>query len=169
MRRFLFTTLLFLFCGSFISLGWAGESGSFIGHNPPWGSGIENFPYLVEYKTAGDIKYYQKPYSDPVSDQMAGIRSYHVTYGFKNDKLYARILKIDTVDDFQKALDHMVASFGEPKEKVDDNTYIARWQTLVLKVKLKYNKENKSMKIGTYYMPIAGNEFDLEKNFDATP
>jgi len=169
MKRYLVTTLLLLFCGSFISLGWAGSSGSIIGHAPSWGSGIEEFPDLVQYKTAGDIEYYQNPDSAPVCDLMAGVKSSHVAYGFKNNKLYARILEIDTVDDFQKALDHMVQLFGEPKEKMDDKTQIVRWQTKTLKVKLKYNKEKKSMKMGTYHMPSAGKDFDIEKSFEATP
>jgi hypothetical protein len=169
MRRFLVATLLLLFCGSFISLGWAGGSGSINGHAPSWGSGVEEFPDLVQYKTAGDIKYYQNPDSAPVCDLMSGIKSSHVVYGFKDNKLYARILKIDTVDDFQKAHDHMVELFGKPKEKMDDKTHISRWQTKSLKVKLKYNKEKKSMKMGTYHLPSAGKDFDMEKSFESTP
>jgi hypothetical protein len=169
MRRFLVTTLLLLFCCSFISLGWAGSGGSLNGHDLSWGAGIEKFPDLVLYKTAGDIKYFQNPASAADCELMADIKSSHVAYGFKNGKLYARILKIDTTDDFQKVHAHMVELYGEPKEKMDGNTHIDRWQTEDLKIKLKFNKEMKVMKMGTYHMPSAGKDFDMEKSFEATP
>ena len=169
MRWFLVTTLLLLFCCSFISLGWAESGGSINGHYPSWGSSVEEFPDLVWYKTAGDIKYFQNPDSAAVCDLLAGIKSYHVVYGFKNDKLYAGILKIDTLDDFQEAHDHMVELFGEPKEKMDNKTYVDRWQTKELTVKLKYNKQKRSIKMGAYHMPSAGKDFDMEKSFESTP
>lgn len=169
MRKFLIITLSLLFCCSFFSLGWAGESGSINGHKPSWGSSAEAFPDLVHYKTTGDIKYYQNPDSAPVYDLMTGIKSSHVFYGFKNDKLYARILKIDSVDDFRKAHDHMIELFGKPTEKIDDKTHIDRWQTEILKVKLKYSTEKKSLKMGTYHIPSAGKDFDIEKSFESTP
>lgn len=169
MKRFLFIIVLLLFCGSFISLGWAAQSGSSNGHSPSWGSSPEEFSDLVKYKTAGDVTYYQNPDSGPVYDLMTGFKSSRVVYGFKNNRFFARILRIDTVDDFQRALDHLVRLFGEPKEKIDGKTHIARWQTEELKVKLKYNKETKSMKMGTYHMPTAGKNFDVEKSFETTP
>lgn len=168
MRRYLVTTLLVLFCFSFFTLAWAGDA-KLDGHNLPWGKGIKEFSELVLYKTAGGIKYYQNPDSSADCDLTAGIKSSHVAYGFKNDKMYARIVKIDTVGDFKMIHAHMVELFGEPKEKMDGKTHIDRWVTENLKIKLKFNKDNMSMKMGMYYMPLAGKDFDLTKSLDSAP
>jgi hypothetical protein len=168
MRRVLVTTLLMLFCFSFISLAWAGDA-KLDGHNLPWGKGIKEFPNLVQYKTAGGVKYYQNADSSVDCDLIAEIKASHVAYGFKNDMLYARIVKIEKVDDFKKLHDHMVELFGDPKEKMDGQTHIDRWATENLKIKLKLNEDTKTMKMGMYYMPLAGKNFDLNKSFDASP
>jgi transcription-repair coupling factor (superfamily II helicase) len=136
----------------------------------PWGAGIEEFPELTEYKAVGGIKYYQK--SDMGSadcDVLAGLTSSHVAYGFKNNQLYARLVRIDTLEDFDKVHDHLVDLYGEPEEKMDNTTHIDRWKSADLKIKLKYNKDTKLMKLGTYHVPSAGKEFDVEKSFDAAP
>jgi len=151
-----------------MSPAWAGEA-KLDGHNLPWGKGVKEFSSLILYKTAGVIKYYQNPDSSADCDLTAGIKGSHVAYGFKNDKLYARIVKIDTVGDFKKMHDHMVKLFGKPKEKMDGKTHIDRWVTENFKVKLKFNKDNMSMKMGMYYMPLAGKDFDLTKSFDSAP
>jgi len=160
MRRYLVTTLLVLFCFSFISLAWAGDA-KLDGHNLPWGKSIKEFSNLVLYKTAGGIKYYHNPDSSADFDLTATIKSSRVAYAFKNDKLFARVDVIDTVDDFIKILDQMVELFGEPKRKMDGKTHIVRWVTENLKIKLKFNKDNMSMKMGMYYMPLAGKDFDI--------
>ena len=168
MRRSLVPTLLILFCFSFISLAWAGDA-KLDGHNLPWGKGIKAFSNLALYKTIGGIKYYQDSAGSGDCELTTGVTSSHVAYGFKNDKLYARIVKIETVDDFKKVHDHMVELFGEPKDKMDGKTQIYRWVTENLKIKLKFNKDNMSMKMGMYYMPLAGKDFDLTKSFDSAP
>jgi hypothetical protein len=55
----------------------------------------------------------------------------------------------------------MVELFGEPKEKMEGKIHIVSWVTEKLKIKLKFNKDNMSMKMGMYYMPLAGKDFDI--------
>ena len=160
MSRYPATTLLVLFCFSFISLAWAGDA-ALHGHNLPWGKGIEEFSHLVLIKTAGGISYYHNPDQSTDCDLTPGIKSSRIFYAFKNDKLFARIDEIDTVDDFIKILDQMVELFGEPKEKMEGKIHIVSWVTEKLMIKLKFNKDNMSMKIGMYYMPLAGKDFDI--------
>jgi hypothetical protein len=168
MKRFLLTTFFILFSFSLIFTAWAGET-KLDGHNLSWGKDITAFPNLVPYKTAGDIQYYQNPAPSADCDLTAGVKSSSVAYGFKNGKLYARFVKLETVADFKKMHDHMVKYFGDPKEKMDGKTHVDRWETDTFKIKLKFNKVNMSMKMGTYYLPLAGKGFDLDKSFDSTP
>ena len=168
--RVLFTILFVLFCGFCVSSAWAGGNTALDGHNMPWGKGIEAFPELVEYKAAGNIKYYQSSNKGTADcDVLAGIKSSHVAYGFKDGKLYARLVRIDSLDDFDKVHDHLVEMYGEPKEKMDNKTHIDKWKTANLKIKLKFNKETKQMKIGTYHVPSAGKDFDIDKSLEASP
>ena len=160
MSRYPATTLLVLFCFSFISLAWSGDA-ALHGHNLPWGKGIEEFSNLVLIKTVGGISFYHNPDPSTDYDLTPGIKSSRIAYAFKNDKLFARIDEIDTVDDFIKILDQMVELFGEPKEKMEGKIHIVSWVTEKLKIKLKLNKDNKSMKMGMYYMPLAGKDFDI--------
>ena len=118
MSRYPATTLLVLFCFSFISLAWSGDV-ALHGHNLPWGKGIEEFSNLVLIKTVGGISFYHNPDPSTDYDLTPGIKSSRIAYAFKNDKLFARIDEIDTVDDFIKILDQMVELFGEPKEKME--------------------------------------------------
>jgi|GEM_PF-2055405 len=154
MKRFLVTPFLILFCLSFVFPAWAGDT-ECNGHKLAWGKGIKEFPGLALYKKEGGIKYYQNPESSGDCDLTAGIKSSHVAYGFKNDKLYTRIVRIDTVGDFKKMHDHMVNLYGDPKEKMDGEIHIDRWIAENIKIKLKFNKVNMSMKMGMYYMPLA--------------
>ncbi len=127
---------------------------AFEGHDIPWGDDISAFGDLTFSHEAGGIKYYNVN-GEKVCD-ITKISAAKITYGFKGDKLYARIVNIGNAPDLDKLHNHFTDSFGRPELVKEEGWTIKKWTQDDVKIKLKENDEETLHKFGMYYLPLAG-------------
>jgi hypothetical protein len=125
-------------------------------HSPtetlPWGMRLADFPDLVKYKSAGGIDYYRMP-NQKESPLFSGNPA-DVAIAFKNGKLYAYLVAINNISEFEKHLLLFKEIYGAPKLKREGDTRIFRWRSGNEKIKLKYNDKTGAMKLGIYHAPV---------------
>ncbi|OEU67626.1 MAG: hypothetical protein BA863_10475 [Desulfovibrio sp. S3730MH75] len=144
MRKFvpLFMCALFVFGLTCVAVA----SGS--SHNIPWGANVSEFHNLTMTKEADGIKYYDVK-NEKVCE-ISDLATAKITYGFKNDKLYARIIDINNPQDFDKVHSHFFKTFGEAKVKQEGDWAIYKWSVNDVDIKLKENKKANRVKFGMY-------------------
>lgn len=119
----------------------------------PWGLSVEEFPGLAKYKSQGGIDYY-RVYGEEQSPLFPGTPA-DVAVAFKEEKLCAYLVAINSLKDFDKSLRLMNETYGEPKKKIEGATMIYQWRSGNEKIKLKHNQKTGQMNLGIYYAPVA--------------
>ena len=122
--------------------------------NLPWGTKIVELPDLKLVGDKGPVSYYQNP-NEQLTILDKPIPS--PIYGFYEDLLFAVYTNVETYANFDSVYDYLTEKYGPPKTtlRVAANQNIETWKTGDVKIKLKQNKQNWSMKLAFYYMPIA--------------
>ncbi len=115
----------------------------------PFGEDAVRFPFLQKYKSVDDVDYYRSP--EVTRSDLFGSDPANVAFGFKAGKLYAYLVDMDTVSEFDAAVERMVALYGDPVVKREGYEDVYRWNTDALKVKLKYDTAEGKMKLGMYF------------------
>jgi hypothetical protein len=80
-----------------------------------------------------------------------------VIYGTQQHRFYAAFLLIDAMETFDDIKAYMEKRYGFPKVSWsaagDQTTY--RWKYKTIRMKLKFNQQDRRMKLAFYFMPIA--------------
>lgn len=149
MKKRLIYALCSLFILSICCVAYAAD-----GHESiPWGENISTFKGLTFSHEAGGVKYYTVK-GEKVCD-ITKIAAAKVTYGFKGDKLYARIVNILDSSDLTKLHEHFTDSFGKSAMVEQDGWEIHKWTKGDVKIKLKEDEDETVHKLGMYYLPLA--------------
>lgn len=119
----------------------------------PWGESLSAVEQLEFVRAVKDIRYYKVNKVEACG--IARIEDTRVTYGFRNNKLYATIVEIDKAKDVKKVISLLIDEYGLPDTKQNDGWDIYRWENDDLKIKLKSQYTTDRIKIGMYYKPLA--------------
>jgi len=139
--------LCFVFVLSMVSMAFASED-----HDIKWGADVSEFKNLTLSHEADGIKYYAV--SGETVCEISNVAVAKITYAFKGDKLYARIIDIDNAPDFEKVHNHFMKTFGKATAKQEGNWEIRKWTDGDVKIKLKDNKKENKVKFGMYYQKL---------------
>ncbi len=144
------------FCLVFLCLAATAWAGGFDCARPPYGAllrDINDHDYFVKFDAKGGIAYYN--YTGPcrliLHEQTAPI----IVYGFVDGRLYSRIVRTDR-DDLGMIRSMATKVAGSPKESVEGDWTILRWDfpDKNVKMKVKYNNVTEASKSTTYYEPL---------------
>ena len=144
--------ILFLLSASLQILHAADLRDGFLGI--PWETNISELPNLAKISEKENVAYYgdsQKTYT------VYGIETPYVVFGFYKDKFFAAYIQVESIQVFNRVMDHINQKFGSPQKilKVIEQQTIYRWKHENNKIKLKlYEKEGK-MKLSFYYAPLS--------------
>ncbi len=148
--------LLFLIC--LVALTWTPAhamdlSQGFLGYH--WGQDITANDAFELKHSGGIIDYYvntQEGYS------ISEVDSAYVVFGAIDGKLYAVFVGIETEQGYERAKDYLLSRFGNPKVKKQGQTLEYSWLEYDFKVRIKLKKDQRdgSMKMAFYYRPVAG-------------
>lgn len=118
----------------------------------PWGEQLSTLEKVTFSHMAGDTRYYTMSKPDPCGFNK--FEETRVTYGFRDNKLYATLIEIDRARDLGKVAGMLINEYGLPDTKADDGWDVYRWETDTLKIKLKSQYSTDRIKIGMYYKPL---------------
>lgn len=122
----------------------------------PWGEPLSAVEEITYSHTAGDIRYYTVNKVEACG--IAKIEDTRVTYGFRENKLYATFVEIEKAKDVKKVISILMDQYGLPDSKKDEGWDVYKWETDTLKVKLKSQYTTDRIKIGMYYKPLIPKE-----------
>jgi len=131
----------------------------------PWEADIrEQKGYELLYEK-GDLRYYIQP--DTVRE-VKGFKISRVVYGTQDHRFFAAFLLIDSMETFDDIKAYMEKRYGFPKISwsVAGNQTTYKWTYKAIRMKLKFNQQDRRMKLAFYYTPIANqvNEQEAEAN-----
>ncbi len=122
----------------------------------PWGEPLSAVEEITYSHTAGGVRYYTVNKVEACG--IAKIEDTRVTYGFRENKLYATFVEIEKARDVKKVISLLMDQYGLPDSKKDQGWDIYQWSTDTLKVKLKSQYTTDRIKIGMYYKPLIPKE-----------
>jgi len=118
----------------------------------PWGEKLSVVEQIKFSHNADGISYYTVTKVEPCG--LNKLEDTRVTYGFRDNKLYATFVEIDHVRSLGNVVGLMIDEYGLPDTKVEEGWDVYRWETDSFKVKLKSQYSTDRVKIGTYYKPL---------------
>lgn len=119
----------------------------------PWGEKLSAVEQIEFSHTAGDIRFYKVTKVEACG--INKIEDTRVTYGFRENRLYATFIEIDRAKHLGKVAGLLIDKYGLPDTKTEGGWDVYRWETDTLKVKLKSEYSTDRIKIGIYYKPLA--------------
>ena len=129
----------------------------------PWGNDIRHHKgYQLLYEK-GDLRYFIQPDTARV---VKGFKITRVIYGTHQHRFFAAYLLIDSMETFDDIKAYMEKRYGFPKVTWsvagDQTTY--KWKYKTVRMKLKFNQQDRRMKLAFYHAPIANqvNEAEAE-------
>jgi len=118
-----------------------------------WGDSASKYSGLSTVGAKGGVSYYSNPEETYAVGSVAIDK---VIYGFFEDQFFGVYLNIDSVDVYDKLLEHMKAKYGLPAYKTTSNDlFVYKWKQQDVIIKLKMNKATKKMKLAFYFQPIS--------------
>ena len=119
-----------------------------------WGTNIADLPDLVKISKKEDVSYYG---NSKQSYTIFGIENPYVVFGFFKDRLFATYIQVESIQVFNRVIDHISQKFGPPQKilKVIENQTIYRWKHENSKIKLKLHENEGKMKLSFYYTPLS--------------
>lgn len=118
-----------------------------------WGDSALKHSGLSKLAVKGDVSYYSNAGETYTVGNVAIDK---VIYGFYEDQLFGVYLNIDTIEIYDKLLNHMKSQYGLPAYKTTSNDLIVyKWKRQDVTIKLKMNQTTKKMKLGFYFQPIS--------------
>lgn len=118
----------------------------------PWGEPISAVEEITFSHAADGIRYYTVNKVEACG--ISKIEETRVTYGFRDNKLYATIVEIEKAKDVKKVVSILIDEYGLPDTKEHEGWDIYRWENKDLKIKLKSQFTTDRIKIGMYYKGI---------------
>lgn len=118
-----------------------------------WGASASKYSGLAQLGNKGEVSYYSKPGE---TYTIGDVSIDKVIYGFYNDQLFGVYLNIDSIDIYDKLLDHMKSQYGLPAYKTTaNNLLVYKWKQQDVTIKLKMNKPAGKMKLVFYFQPFS--------------
>lgn len=118
-----------------------------------WGDSASKYSGLSELGDKGDVRYYSKPGE---SYSVSNVLIEKVIYGFYKDQLFGVYLNIDSIEIYDKLLNHMKSQYGLPAYKTtSNNLFVYEWKQKDVTIKLKMNKPTEKMKLAFYFQPFS--------------
>jgi hypothetical protein len=119
-----------------------------------WATNISNLADLVKVSEKNDVSYYRNPKK---SYTVFDIETPHVVFGFYKDKFFSAYVQVESIQVFNRVIDHLTQKFGPPKKilKVLEQQTIYRWKHEDTKIKLKLHEQEGKMKLSFYYAPLS--------------
>ncbi|MCJ2164348.1 MULTISPECIES: hypothetical protein [unclassified Pseudodesulfovibrio] len=148
--RVLFFTIMLVL--AFVSTSPAAEECKAI----PWGAPISAVEEITFSHLAGGVKFYTVTKVEPCG--IFKVQGAHVSYGFREGKLFTTLVEIDKAKDVKKVVSLLMDSYGLPDHKKSDGWDEYRWETEDLRIKLKSQYSTDRIKIGMYYKPLIPKE-----------
>lgn len=113
-----------------------------------WGDSAAKYSGLSELGDKGDVSYYSKPGE---TYTVGNVLIDKVVYGFYRDQLFGVYLDIDSIDVYDKLLNHLKSQYGLPAYKTTStNLIVFKWKQQDVTIKLKRNKPTEKMKLAFY-------------------
>lgn len=127
-----------------------------------WGESVLKYSGLSKLADKGDVSYYTKPGE---TYTIGNVSIDKVIYGFYRDQLFGVYLNIDSIEVYDKLLNHMKSQFGLPAYKTTaNNLIVSKWKQQDVTIKLKMNKPAEKMKLAFYFQPFSsklnGNQWE---------
>jgi hypothetical protein len=111
-----------------------------------------------------NVVYYSQPH---VVHTIHEIPVPNVVYGFYDDQFFAVYIDLESEEVFGEFRIYLKSQYGNPDKSFSMKTgeTVYKWNQGKVKIKLKTNEENYSMKLGIYYVPLSQkvNEEQMEK------
>lgn len=120
----------------------------------PWGTNISELEDLVKVSEKNDVSYYG---NSKKSYTVFDIETPYVVFGFYKDKFFAAYVQVESIQVFNRVIDHLTQKFGPPRKilKVIEEQTIYRWKYEDTKIKLKLHEKDGKMKLSFYYTPLS--------------
>jgi len=128
-----------------------------------WGVDIRDQKGYELLYEKGDLRYYIQPNTVRT---VKGFKIARVIYGTHQYHFFSAFLLIDTMETFDDIKAYMEDRYGFPKitwsVAGDQTTY--KWTHQAIRMKLKFDQQDRRMKLAFYYKPIANkvNEQEAE-------
>lgn len=122
----------------------------------PWGEPLTAIEQIEFSHAAGGVRYYKVTKVEACG--INKIEDTRVTYGFRENKLFATIVEIDKAKDVRKVISILIEEYGLPDTKKDQGWDIYKWENKDLSIKLKSQYSTDRIKIGMYYKPLIPKE-----------
>jgi hypothetical protein len=125
-------------------------------HGMPWASSATEFAAnLSQVRESGPVAYY---IPSGTLYQAAGQTVPTVVYGFYRDRLFAAYIQLGSPVQFANLKRHFSGRYGAPKTEHDADRHLTvlRWKTGDVHIKLKMKDPGDEIKMGVYYLPLAG-------------
>lgn len=122
----------------------------------PWGEALSAVEEITYSHAADGIRYYTVNKVEACG--IAKIEDTRVTYGFRDNKLFATFVEIEKAKDVKQVISILMDEYGLPDSKKDQGWEIYKWENKLLKIKLKSQYTTDRIKIGMYYKPLMKND-----------
>jgi len=127
----------------------------------PWGTRAGDIQDLTLVGEKGPVSYYQN------SNQELTILDKAIPppiYGFFDNRLFAVYTRVETQIQYDRVYAYLTGKYGPARTtlRVEPHQTTETWKTGDVKIKLKRNQENWSMKLAFYYMPLTAELNEVE-------
>lgn len=134
-----------------------------------WATPVSELQGLAPVGKDGKVTYYVKTDRDW---RIFGTEVPEVVYGFYEEKLFAVYVDLEAIDAFTQIKRYIGQKYGLPKTsretRGDLTTY--SWTVKDTRIKFKHGTAYSRMKLGFYYLPIAGRlNSELKKELEDEP
>ena len=119
-----------------------------------WGQDITGMDGFKKYRSKGNAAFYVRA-DDPFT--IYNTKMPRVIYGTIGGKLFAAYVILDDSFIYKKLEGDLTRLYGAPVSKSNANADVMQWQSGDIKIKLKFEKNNKQFKLGYYYLPLSKN------------
>ncbi|WP_163338504.1 hypothetical protein [Desulfopila sp. IMCC35008] len=118
-----------------------------------WGESVSRSAELSKLGEKGEVIYYTKPGE---TYTIGDVSTENVIYGFYQDQLFGVYLNIDSIEVYDKLLNHLKSLYGLPATKTRiDNSLVYKWKQKNIIIKLKADEPIRKMKLAFYYQPLS--------------
>ncbi len=147
MKRVILSALLFLLLMAGSAMAESEKCNAI-----PWGESLATVEEIEFSHAKAGTRYYKVKKVKACG--ISKIEDTRVTYGFRENKLYATFVEIEKAKDVKNVIAILMDEYGLPDHKKVDSWDVYQWENDDLKIKLKSQYSSDRIKIGMYYKPL---------------
>ncbi len=119
-----------------------------------WASPAAHQERLARLYEKENVVYYTQP---NIVHTINEIPVPDVVYGFYEDQFFAVYITLESEEVFGEFRNYLKSKYGNPDKSFSAKTgeTVYKWNHNEVKIKLKTNEKNYSMKLGFYYLPLS--------------